>query len=109
MRCDARRAACAWADTRHAPQLELAQHPQLEKHWRYLQKKEAKAAKLPGHVPTTQTPAVTFLPGLVQEFLDTLQSVAPPGGDVDAPQLTYCEARARCCCVHSSVPPFLPS
>ena len=76
------------------PQLELAQHPQLEKHWRYQQRKEAKASKTPGHVPAAQQPSAVFLPELVQEFLATLQATITDKGDVDAPCLAYCEVRA---------------
>jgi intron-binding protein aquarius len=79
------------ADAFSASQLELAQHPQLDKHWRHQQRKDAKAAKQPGYVPMAQQPAAVFLPGLVDEFLATLQAVVTSGGEVDAQRLAYCE------------------
>jgi len=72
-------------------QLELARHPQLEKHWRHQQRKEAKASKSPGHVAVARTPQVTFLPALLDEFLATLQAAVAPGGEADGPSAAYCE------------------
>jgi len=88
------------------PQLELFRHPQLEKHWRHLQRKEAKAAKQEGHVPMTETPQVTFLPSLVDEFAIILQEVVSGDGDDrgDASKIAYCEVRTSLCvsspCAH---------
>ncbi len=51
-------------------QNELRAFPQLDKHWRSLMKKEAKAAKAgKGHVPLSQRPEAAFVPGLIDEFL----------------------------------------
>lgn len=61
-------------------QLELAHHPQLDKHWKFLQRKDAKAAKQPGHVLMARDPQVTFLPALVDHFLGL---IADPGADGD--------------------------
>jgi intron-binding protein aquarius len=56
-------------------QLELKHNPSLEKHWRYLLKKEAKAKKSAGDafVPQESKPEVWFLPLLCDEFVDTLE------------------------------------
>lgn len=51
-------------------QLELHAQPQLAKHWKNLAKKEVKAAAKAGHVPIKQRPEATFIPGLVEEFLE---------------------------------------
>jgi hypothetical protein len=89
------RFGCPRLTSRHAlHKLELAQHPQLEKHWRYLQRKEAKAAKQPGHVPIAQQQQVVFLPNLVDEFLAMLPAAVTGAGAVDAAKLAYCEVRA---------------
>ena len=39
-----------------------------------------------------------FLPGLVDEFLSTLQAAITSGGEVNAPRLAYCEV---CCALIS--------
>lgn len=80
-------------------QLELARNPQLAKHWKFLQRKEAKAAKQPGFVPMAQDPQVTFLPALVDHFLGLLAesgAEAEGGGEpaaLTAQGLAYCEVR----------------
>jgi hypothetical protein len=63
----------------------------LEKHWRHQQRKDAKASKQPGYIPIALQPAAVFLPGLVDEFLSALQAVVTSSGEVNAPQLAYCE------------------
>ena len=93
--CADTHAACA--RLHDAFQLELAHHPQLEKHWRYLQRKEAKAAKQHGHVPNTQQPAARFVPELVEEFLQTLRIAVADGDHVDGATRAYCEVRACAC------------
>ena len=72
-------------------QVELVRHPQLEKHWKHLQRKEAKAAKQPGYVPLTDTPQVAFLPALLDDFVGTLQEAVGADGSADAHKVAYCE------------------
>lgn len=85
-------------------QLELARNPQLAKHWKFLQRKEAKAAKQPGHVPMERDPQVTFLPALVDHFVALLADAGEEreGGAepvaLTAQGLAYCEVRGRVCC-----------
>lgn len=56
-------------------QLELHAQPALAKRWKALLKKDAKAAGSAGSVPAPKRPEATFLPGLLQEFLDTLAAL----------------------------------
>ena len=49
-------------------------------------------------MPIAQQAAAVFLPGLVDEFLETLQVVVASGGEVDSSRLAYCEARVRSVC-----------
>ena len=75
-------------------QLELAHNAQLEKHWRALQRKEAKAAKAGGGEASAAAKAAAFLPGLVDDFLQLLQQDCGPAADQGALSergLPYCE------------------
>ncbi|CAL8471736.1 g11278 [Coccomyxa elongata] len=110
-------------------QLELGANETLAKHWKRLAKKEAAAAAAAAtagdaagdaaaeggpagearvaaaaaaHVPVTQRPEATFLPSLLSEFLEMLETVVPEeqgengaAAGVDAPldrqRLLYCE------------------
>lgn len=69
-------------------ELELATHPQLDKHWRHAQRKEARAAKQPGHVAARDGAGATFLPALVDQFLRELGAA---GDHSDAPTLRLLE------------------
>mmetsp|Transcript_15961 Transcript_15961/g.37841 ORF Transcript_15961/g.37841 Transcript_15961/m.37841 type:complete len:1392 (+) Transcript_15961:941-5116(+) len=57
--------------------VELQGQTSLAKHWKHLAKKEAKAAKKEGdaHVPITERPEVTFIPEMVDDFLEELELV----------------------------------
>jgi hypothetical protein len=51
-------------------QLELHAHEQLDKAWRRLAKRDAKAAQAdPAHVPAAKQPEAVFLPDMLEEFL----------------------------------------
>ena len=51
-------------------QLELHAHEQLDKAWRRLAKRDAKAAQADSaHVPAAKQPEAVFLPGMLDEFL----------------------------------------
>ena len=51
-------------------QLELHAHEQLDKAWRRLAKRDAKAAQAdPAHVPAAKQPEAVFLPDMLHEFL----------------------------------------
>ncbi len=51
-------------------QLELHAHEQLDKAWRRLAKRDAKAAQAdPAHVPAAKQPEAIFLPDMLEEFL----------------------------------------
>ncbi|MCO5580056.1 hypothetical protein L7F22_033922 [Adiantum nelumboides] len=57
-------------------QMELSLHEQLIEHWKKLMKKEARAAKKGGsYVSVKERLEVKFIPLLLQEFLETLDSV----------------------------------
>ena len=61
-------------------QLELHQHPSLAKRWRALERREAKlekAAESSGtpYVPLSHRPDATFLPSLLDEFLEVRHCV----------------------------------
>ena len=65
-------------------QLELSKNAQLEKHWRYLMKKEAKAVKAAAkggapHVPLRERPDATWLPVLIDEFLKICEGALASG------------------------------
>ena len=69
-------------------QLELSKNAQLEKHWRYLMKKEAKAVKAAAkggapHVPLSQRPDATWLPALVDEFLNICEGALGGGNNAE--------------------------
>ncbi|DBB15126.1 TPA: hypothetical protein ACH3X3_004135 [Trebouxia sp. C0006] len=89
-------------------QLELHAHEQLDKAWRRLAKRDAKAAQAdPAHVPAAKQPEAVFLPDMLEEFLQVLDDVAPatdpeamqedtpPASDLTTAQnkqkLLYCE------------------
>jgi intron-binding protein aquarius len=55
-------------------QLELRATPALEKHWKNLAKKDAKAAKLPDYTPPDARPETWFVPAMFAEFLDVMQA-----------------------------------
>lgn len=94
-------------------QQELARNPQLAKHWKFLQRKDAKAAKQPGHVPMAVDPQVTFLPAIVDHFLALLaDSGEEREGGADPVALTdqglaYCEARRPPARRHAAAAPSL--
>ena len=77
-------------------QVELRNNAQLEKHWRYLQKKHAKAAKnaakenRPPPVPIAETLEATWLPELVDDFF-TICEGAVAGDKVDRDAVRFCE------------------
>ncbi|KAL6757285.1 hypothetical protein V8C86DRAFT_1695364 [Haematococcus lacustris] len=76
-------------------QLELHALPQLAKHWKLLNKKEAKASKQPGYVPPPQRPDTRFVPGLLDEFLETLeQALTAEEAEGDAPDVAMAEGAA---------------
>lgn len=51
-------------------QLELHAHEQLDKAWRRLAKRDAKAAQADSaHVPAAKQPEAVFLPDMLDEFL----------------------------------------
>lgn len=51
-------------------QLELHAHEQLDKAWRRLAKRDAKAAQADtAHVPAAKQPEAIFLPDMLDEFL----------------------------------------
>ena len=53
-----------------AVQLELHAHEQLDKVWRRLAKREAKAVQAnPAHTPAAKQPEAVFLPEMLDEFL----------------------------------------
>eukprot|EP00898_Chlorokybus_atmophyticus_P006825 jgi/Chlat1/7143/Chrsp57S06803 len=60
-------------------QTELSASPQLEKHWRYLQKKEVKAKKSANYVPPSERPETFFIPSFIHEFLELLDTVVNSG------------------------------
>ena len=76
--------------------VELRNNAQLEKHWRYLQKKQAKAAKnaakenRPPPVPIAETPEATWLPELVDDFFTVCEG-AVAGDKVDRDAVRFCE------------------
>ena len=76
--------------------VELRNNAQLEKHWRYLQKKQAKAAKnaakenRPLPVPIAETPEATWLPELVDDFFTVCEG-AVAGDKVDRDAVRFCE------------------
>lgn len=58
------------ADSHFALQLELHAHEQLDKVWRRLAKRDAKAAQSDSaHVPAAKQPEAVFLPDMLHEFL----------------------------------------
>ena len=66
------------ADSQFALQLELHAHEQLDKAWRRLAKRDAKAAQSDtAHVPAAKQPEAVFLPDMLEEFL---QVRLHPGG-----------------------------
>lgn len=72
-------------------QLELARNATLEKHWRHAQRKEAKAAKQAGHTPVSATVSATFLPSLVDLFVNTARDAVGGDGGADAHTLALLE------------------
>jgi len=79
--------------------VELHGQSNLAKHWKHLAKKEAKAAKKEGdsYTAITSRPEVTFIPSLLSEFLEVLQSLSLPEPGSGKPKQTtkitllYCE------------------
>ena len=61
----------------------------MEKHWRYLQRKAAKAGG-----GGTQPPP-SLLPALIDEFLSYLHLAVSDVGEVDSAATAYCEVRQR--------------
>eukprot|EP00854_Cymbomonas_tetramitiformis_P019254 gene19254-23016_t len=55
-------------------QVELKANPQLEKHWRYLERKEKKAAKQAGYTPPAERAETWFIPALLAEFQQVLEN-----------------------------------
>lgn len=86
-------------------QMEFVQHPQLLDHWKKMLKKEARAAKNSGGGASPQEKLeVRFLPSLLQEFLEvldsTVQSESKEGEadevqSVDPASQLYCERFAE--------------
>ena len=84
-------------------ELELRANTQLDKHWRHLMKKEAKAAKAaakegqPPPAPTRDRPEASWLSALVDDFLRTCESAVgegdgeATGAEVDAQAVRFCE------------------
>lgn len=82
-------------------QLELQDNAQLEKHWRYLMKKEAKAAKAaakegsPAPPPLKDRPESAWLPTLVDDFLSLCERATGSSDaidtGVDAAAVSFCE------------------
>lgn len=65
-------------------QLELHAHEQLDKAWRRLAKRDAKAVQSdPAYTPAAKQPEAVFLPQMLDEFLQVLDEVAPEA-DTDA-------------------------
>ena len=61
-----------------AVQLELHAHEQLDKAWRRLAKRDAKAMQSdPAHTPAAKQPEAVFLPGMLDEFLQVSLAVHP--------------------------------
>ena len=76
--------------------LELGKHPGLDKHWRHLQKKQAKALKAaakegkPAPVPLKDTTEARWLPRLIDDFLRAARD-AVVDGDFDCDRILFCE------------------
>jgi intron-binding protein aquarius len=76
--------------------VELRNNAQLEKHWRYLQKKVAKAAKRaakenqPPPAALASTPEATWLPELVDDFFTVCEG-AVVGDKIDRDAVRFCE------------------
>jgi hypothetical protein len=67
-------------------QLELHAHEQLDKAWRRLAKRDAKAAQAdPAHVPAAKQPEAVFLPDMLEEFLQA----SPLSCSQAIPSLSY--------------------
>ena len=64
-------------------QLELHEHEALARYWKQLGKREAKAAAVQGDsfVPPHQRPEATYLPTLVQNFLEVSLGQADPAAE----------------------------
>lgn len=63
--------------------MEFCQHPQLLDHWRKLLKREAREGKRGGAINVKEKLEVRFLPNLLEEFLDILQSSVRSETDED--------------------------
>ena len=69
----------------------------MEKHWRYLLRKAAKAG---GEGAQLQP---SLLPSLIDEFLSYLHQAVSEAGEVDAAATAYCEVRPP----NAALPPLL--